>query len=64
MTYVYKDDGGTVKFTNTYDQVAGNFLIKAQTGKVDIPHYNADISSTFANYRVNVPINDQVFQGS
>jgi hypothetical protein len=62
MTYFYKEDGGTIKFTNTYDQIAGNYLVKAQTGKVDIPHYNADISSTFANYKINVPVNDAVFK--
>jgi len=62
MTYVYKDDGGTIKFTNQYDQVAGNFLVKSQTGKVDIPHYNADINSTFANYKINIPVSDAVFK--
>jgi outer membrane lipoprotein-sorting protein len=64
MTYVYKETegGGSIKFTNTYDQIAGNYLVKAQTGKVDIPHYNADVSSTFANYKLNVPVNDSVFK--
>jgi hypothetical protein len=64
MTYVYKESegGGSIKFTNQYDQIAGNFVVKAQTGKVDIPHYNADISSTFANYKINVPVNDAVFK--
>ncbi|HEX3468823.1 MAG TPA: hypothetical protein VHT05_12165 [Candidatus Elarobacter sp.] len=64
MTYYYKDDGGTIKFDNTYDQIGGNFVIKQQTGKVDIPHYNADVSSTFANYKINVPVDDKVFQDS
>jgi outer membrane lipoprotein-sorting protein len=66
MTYVYKESegGGTIKFTNTYDQIAGNFVVKQQTGKVDIPHYNADISSKFANYKLNVAIDDKVFQDS
>ena len=62
MTYFYKEDGGSIKFTNTYDQIGGNYLVKAQTGKVDIPHYNADVSSTFANYKINVPVNDAVFK--
>jgi hypothetical protein len=64
MTYVYKESegGGSIKFTNQYDQIAGNFVVKAQTGKVDIPHYNADINSTFANYKINVPVNDAVFK--
>ncbi|HZW52503.1 MAG TPA: hypothetical protein VFF00_00650 [Candidatus Elarobacter sp.] len=64
MTYVYKESegGGSIKFTNQYDQIAGNFVVKAQTGKVDIPHYNADINSTFANYKINVPVSDAVFK--
>jgi hypothetical protein len=64
MTYFYKDDGGTIKFDNAYDQIGGNFVVKQQTGKVDIPHYNADISSSFANYKLNVPIDDKVFTES
>jgi hypothetical protein len=64
MTYVYKEDGGTIKFTNQYDQIAGNFVVKSQTGKVDIPHYNADINSTFANYKLNVPVSDKVFENA
>jgi hypothetical protein len=62
MTYFYKEDGGTIKFTNQYEQMAGNYVVKSQTGKVDIPHYNADISSTFANYKINVPVSDAVFK--
>lgn len=64
MTYVYKESegGGSIKFTNQYDQISGNFVVKAQTGKVDIPHYNADINSTFANYKINVPVSDAVFK--
>jgi len=66
MTYVYKeaDGGGTIRFANQYDQIAGNFVLKSQTGKVDIPHYNADINSTFANYKLNVPVDDAVFRDS
>ena len=61
MVYFYKEDGGTIRFDNTYDQIDGNYVVKQQTGKVDVPHYNADISSSFANYRINVPIDDKVF---
>jgi len=61
MTYFYKDDGGTIRFNNTYDQIGGNFVVKQQTGKVDVPHYNADINSSFANYKINVPVDDKVF---
>jgi hypothetical protein len=64
MTYFYKDAGGTIRFNNTYDQIGGNFVVKQQTGKVDVPHYNADISSSFANYKINVPVDDKVFTES
>ncbi|GAC1576232.1 MAG: hypothetical protein NVS3B7_09060 [Candidatus Elarobacter sp.] len=62
MTYVYKEDGGSIRFTNTYDQIGANYVIKTQIGKIDIPRYNADISSTFANYKINVAISDAVFK--
>jgi hypothetical protein len=60
MTYYYKD-GGSVAFTQTYDDIGGMYLVKQQNGKVDIPHYNADVSSSFSNYKVNVPVDDKVF---
>jgi hypothetical protein len=62
MTYYYKDGGGSVSFTQVYDDIDGNFVIKSQTGKVDIPHYNADVTSTFSNYKLNVEVPDTVFQ--
>lgn len=61
MTYFYRDNGGTIAFSQVYDHVGDNYLIKQQTGKVDIPHYNADVTSTFSNYRVNVSVPDTVF---
>ena len=64
MTYYYKDGGGTIAFTQTYDQINGAFVVKTQNGKVDIPHYNADVVSTFANYKLNVPVDDAVFKDS
>lgn len=61
MTYVYKDDGGTISFRQDYDRIGDDYVIKSQSGKVDIPHYNADVSSTFSNYKLNVAIDDKVF---
>lgn len=61
MAYFYKD-GGTVTFSQIYDQIEGNYVLRAQTGKVDLPHYNADVSSTFSNYKLNVNVPDKVFQ--
>jgi outer membrane lipoprotein-sorting protein len=60
MAYIYKD-GGTISFQQTYIVVDGNYVIKSQTGKVEIPHYNADVASTFSNYELNVKIDDAVF---
>ncbi len=60
MTYAYKD-GGSIAFQQTYAQIDGNYVIKTQTGKVDIPHYSADVASSFTNYRLNVKIDDRVF---
>ncbi|HEY4439320.1 MAG TPA: hypothetical protein VGN14_02635 [Candidatus Elarobacter sp.] len=64
MTYYYKEGGGTIAVTQTYDQINGNYVVKTQTGKVDIPHYNADVTSTFGNYKLNVPVDDKVFENS
>ena len=60
MTYIYKD-GGSISFQQTYAVVDGNYVIKAQSGKVDLPSYHADVASSFSNYKLNVPIDQQVF---
>ena len=60
MRYAYKD-GGTVSFTQSYDRIGGAYVVARQVGKVEIPHYSADVVSTFANYRLNVAIPEAVF---
>jgi outer membrane lipoprotein-sorting protein len=62
MTYVYNDGGGSISFSQTWDDIGGNYVLKSQTGKVDIPHYNADVTSTFSDYKINVEVPDTVFQ--
>jgi outer membrane lipoprotein-sorting protein len=62
MTYYYNDNGGTIAFHQSYDKVGDDYVLKEQTGKVDIPHYNADVTSTFSNYRLNVSVPDTVFE--
>lgn len=57
-TYV---DGGSVSFRQQYVVVDGNYLVKSQNGHVDFPSYNADVTSTFSDFKVNVPIPDSVF---
>jgi len=61
MTYYYNDNGGSIAFTQKYDKVGDDYVLKEQDGKVDIPHYNADVTSTFSNYQLNVSVPDNVF---
>lgn len=60
MAYIYKD-GGSISFQQTYAVVDGNYVIKAQSGKVDLPSYHADVASSFSNYKLNVRIDQGVF---
>ena len=61
MTWYYNDDPGTISFTAEYADVNGNYLIKSQTGKVDLEKYKADVKSEFSDFKINVAINDSVF---
>lgn len=61
MAYFYKDGGGSISFKQTYSVVGGNYVLKSQSGVVSIPHYSADVASTFSNYHINVKIDDKVF---
>ena len=60
MAYVYKD-GGSISFQQTYMILDGNYVIAKQTGKVDLAQYHADVASTFANYKLNIRVDPQVF---
>ena len=59
-TYV---DGGSVTFQQQYTVIDGNYVVKSQTGKVALPSYNADVTSTFSDFKLNVSIPDSVFAG-
>jgi len=58
------DDGGYAVLDQTYGVVDGHRLVTQQTGHVDVPHYNADLKSTFTAFRINAQIPDSVFVGS
>jgi len=60
-TWTYKD-GGSVSFDQSYTSIAGNYLVDKQTGHVDLPSYKADVTSAFTNYKLNVAIEDAVFE--
>jgi hypothetical protein len=36
--------------------------VQRQTGHVDLPAYKADVTSAFSDYKLNVAIQDSVFQ--
>ena len=57
-TYI---DGGTISFDQAYERVSGNLLVKSQNGKVELPSYSADVTTTFSNFKVNVGVPDSVF---
>ncbi|MBV8150168.1 MAG: hypothetical protein JO101_07865 [Candidatus Eremiobacteraeota bacterium] len=59
-TWTY-EDGGTVTFDQSYAQINGNYLVKSESGRIDLPQYKADVTSTFSNFKLNVPISDSVF---
>lgn len=60
-TWTY-EDGGEVTFDQQYARVDGYYLVKSQSGKVNLPSYKADVTSTFSNFKINVPIPDKVFE--
>jgi hypothetical protein len=63
MTWTY-EDGGYVTFDQTLTQQSGNYLVKSQTGHVDLPSYKADVRLAYTNYKLNVPVADSVFDES
>jgi hypothetical protein len=60
MTWTY-EDGGFVTFDQTMFSKDGNYLIKSQTGHVELTSYKADVTIAYSNYKLNVAIADTVF---
>lgn len=61
MTWYY-NDGGYAVLNEEYQQIRGNYVPSRQTGHVDVPHYKADVASTFSNFKLNANIPDSVFR--
>jgi len=59
-TWTYKD-GGYVTFDQQFTSIGGNYLVDKQSGHVELPSYKADVQSNFSNYKLNVAIEDSVF---
>jgi outer membrane lipoprotein-sorting protein len=60
-TWTYKD-GGYIAFDQSFETIGGNFLVQKQTGHVELPAYKAEVTSSFSNYKLNVSLDDSVFQ--
>jgi hypothetical protein len=55
-------DGGYAVLNQTYGDVSGHELVTRQTGHLDVPHYDADLQSTFSHFKLNVAIPPSVFR--
>ena len=55
------NDGGYALLDQTYSVIQGHRLVTEQTGKFDVPHYSADLKSTFTAFHINANIPDSVF---
>jgi hypothetical protein len=55
------NDGGYALLEQTYGEVQGHPLVTEQSGHVEVPHYTADLKSTFSNFKLNANIPDSVF---
>ncbi len=62
LRWVY-NDGGYATLNQRYARVNGYDMVVQQQGHVDIPHYNADVTSTFSNFKPNAAIPDSLFAG-
>jgi hypothetical protein len=60
-TWTYKD-GGYVMFDQSFRSIDGNYLVDKQSGHVELPSYKADVTSNFTNYKLNVAVEDSVFE--
>lgn len=55
------NDGGYATLDQTYGVVDGHRLVTQQSGHFEVPHYNADLKSTFTAFKLNAEIPDSIF---
>lgn len=60
-TWTYKD-GGYVTLAQQFGPVGGHLMVNRQTGHVELPSYKADVNAAFSGYKLNVPIDERVFE--
>lgn len=55
------NDGGYATLDQSYSDVSGHLLVTQQSGHFEVPHWNADLKSTFSNFKIDAQIPDSVF---
>ena len=55
------NDGGYATLDQTYGPVQGYTLVTQQTGHLEVPHWTADLKSTFSDFKLNANIPDSIF---
>lgn len=55
------NDGGYASLDQSYSNVQGHLMVTGQTGKLDVPHYSADWTTTYKDFKLNADIPDSVF---
>jgi hypothetical protein len=58
------NDGGYATLDQTYSVIDGHRLVTQQTGHFEVPHYNADLKSTFTAFKINADIPDAIFNSN
>jgi hypothetical protein len=60
MTWTYRD-GGSISLTQQFSPVDGHLLVSGQNGQIALPGYQADVTTAFTGYKLNVPVDGSVF---
>lgn len=55
------NDGGYATLDQRYTTVNGHELVSQQSGHLEVPHWTADLKSTFSDFKLNQNIPDSVF---
>ncbi len=55
--------GGYATLNQSYGKIGGYTLVTHQSGHFEDPNYNADVTSTYSNFKLNAQIPDSVFSG-
>jgi hypothetical protein len=56
------EDGGDISFQQSFATQSGFQLPSGQTGRVNLPAYKADVTSTIGEYQLNVPLSEAIFE--